>query len=244
MTALPMTLGDALRFNGFDLTQTDADAADIAVNQYGTIGTIHVPAMRLSSLEWLRPGSPDAKDSFYLEAIPLFDAAYQPVLLSHILDRYWTRRISYDVTGMFGQAVRRFLNLSFGPMSVFNRLYVSTANLLPLTTQDATVDTTTNTLSRDAHSDFPQGQLGGNLDYATDATDQAATITSDANYQGRQGASVMALLAEQRAAYLNVDELVLDAMEALFLGVFDLDEFDAAPVGPSYEGFTPNPYRY
>jgi hypothetical protein len=228
-----MKFEDALRFNGFTITQADAVESTIATAS----GTIVIPAMRLSQLTWQRPGTPEPWDSFYFAALPLFDNAYCPVLLSHILDRFASRRISYDTPDNFGRAVRRWLNLNMGAMSVWNKLYISTAVALPLTTQDATIDRATGSLSRDAHSDFPQGQLSGNLDYATDATDQAVSGTDDTNYQGRMNVSVMALLAEQRAAYLNVDELVLDAIESLFLGVFDQDEtedgndWDYAPYG-------------
>lgn len=241
MSATPMRLEDALRFNGYVIAQEDAAAFDITI---ADVGVISVPAMRRSKLVWSLPGSPDAVDSFYLEAIPLFDPAYQPVLLSGILDRFSTRRISYDTPDMFGLAVRRWLNLNFGGTSVFNRDYVSTAYALPLTTQDSTDDRTVSSKSRDAHSDFPQGQLGGNLDYASDATDQVSTVTDNVTHEGRQGVSIMALLAEQRAAYLNVDELVLDAMESVFLGLFDQDEADSMVGSPSVYGCGYSPFGF
>lgn len=225
MTAVPMKLEDALRFNGYTIDQSDVDGFTIALSGGATIV---VPPMRLSSLTWRHGSSPEPSpsDSFYLAALPVFDPAYAPVLLSHILDRFAPRRLSYDTPDDFGRAVRRWVNLNLGAMSVLNRLYVSTSVALPLTTQDATIDSTSTNLARDAHSDFPQGTLGGNLDFATDATDQAGEATSDVSYQGRMGESVMTLLAQQRAAYLNVDVQVLDAMEPLFLGVWDRTERD------------------
>lgn len=241
MSATPMRLEDALRFNGYVIAQEDAAAFTIAV---AGIGSISVPAMRRSKLVWSLPGSPDPVDSFYLEALPLFDAAYQPVLLSQILDRFSTRRIGYDMPGRFGLAVRSWLNLNFGGTSEFNRLYTSTAYALPLTTQDSTDDRTISSKSRDAHSDFPQGQLGGNLDYASDATDQVSTVTDNVDHQGRQGVSVMTLLAEQRAAYLNVDSLVLDALESVFLGLFDQDEADTMVGIPDVYGSGYSPFGF
>jgi hypothetical protein len=221
-----MRLEDALRFNGFTIDQEDRGAFDVSVDSYGITGTISVPAMRLSTLTWRRDGDPEPWDSFYLQALPLFNDDYAPVLLSHILDRFASRRISYNTPGEFGRSVRRWLNLHLGAMSELNRQYASTAILMPLTTQDATIDTTSSSLSRDAQSDFPQGQLSGNLDYATAATDQAASATNNVDYQGRMGVSVMTLLAEQRSLYLNVDNSVLEAMEPLFLQVWDQDERD------------------
>lgn len=233
MSATPMKLEDALRFNGYTIEQEDAAPITITLAD----GQIVVPAMRRSKLTWQRDGSPEPWDSFYLEAIPLFDPAYQPVLLSGILDRFAARRLSYDTPDLFGRAVRRWLNLKFGGTSELNRFYVSTSVALPLDNQDGHTDRERSTLSRDAHSDFPQGQLGGNLDYATNATDQAASETDNTAYTGRMGASVMSLLAEQRAAYLNVDEMVLDTMESLFLGLYDQDEADPLLATGGFAGY-------
>jgi len=222
MTAIPFRLEDALRFNGYTIEQTDVAAATIAV----PTGQIKIPAMRLSSLVWQRGSSPAATpaDSFYLEAIPVFDAAYRPSLLSQILDRFSTRRLGYDTPDQFGLAVRRWCNLNMGPQSIFNQRYLSTAVAFPLTTDDAT------TRSRDASSDFPQGQLAGDLDYSSFATDRVAQDT------GRRGTSVMSLVQQQRDAFLNVDAELLDSFESLFLGVFDQDEFDhgAPPLSARY----------
>lgn len=231
-----MKLEDALRFNGYTIDQADVDGSTVAVDNYGITGSIVVPPMRLSTLTWQRAGDPAASDSFYLAALPLFNPAYQPVLLSNILDRFANRRLSYDTPDDFGRAVRRWLNLNLGPMSTLNRAYASTAIELPLTTQDATTDRTTGLKSRDAHSDFPQGVLSGNQDYASDATDQVSAGTDNTAYEGRMGVSVMALLAEQRAAYLNVDEMVLTQFEDLFLGIYDQDEADYLS-GPSWPGY-------
>jgi flagellar hook-associated protein FlgK len=216
MTAIPPRLEDALRFNGFTIEQ--ADVAEVTISTVN--GPIVVPAMRQSKLMWQRGTTPaeTPADSFYLQAIPVFDTAYRPSLLSQILDRFSTRRIGYDTPDQFGLAVRRWCNLELGPQSVLTRRYLSTAVALPLTTQDAT----TTEKARDASSDFPQGQLAGDLDYASGATDRAGTT----QYTGRLATSVMTLLQEQRAAFLNVDAELLDAFESLFLGVFDRDEYD------------------
>lgn len=248
MVAIPMRLEDALRFNGYTIAQTDVEASDIVV----PTGTIHIPAMRLSSLSWKRPATiewpggpsdpddPEPRDSFYLAALPVFAEAYRPVILSHILDRYSTRRIGYNTPDQFGLAVRRWANLHLGPESVLNRMYLSTAVTLPLDTQDATTAATSADKSRDATSDFPQVQLGGNVDYGSFATDRAAESTSSTAYTGRLGRSVADLLVEQREAYLNADAMLLDQMDDLFLGVWDRDEGDLQLRSPiSAVGFLP-----
>ena len=242
MVATPLTLADALNFNGYTIGQSAAPAFTIAT----TTGTMNVPAMVLSSLNYQRAGTASPYQSFYLDQLPMFAPTYRPVILSHILDQYSTRRIGYDTPDKFGLAVRRWMNRELGPQSILNRRYLSTAVALPLTTDDSTTDntntntnsaTSTNTdHSRDASSDFPQGQLAANLDYASSATDRNATAAGTANGTaaliahgaagGRSGVSVMALLAEQRAAFINADSELLDAIEPLFLGVWDRGELD------------------
>ncbi len=228
-----MRLEDALRFNGYTIVQTDVEPFSITVDT----GTIEVPAMRLSSLAWQRGSDPDPvpSDSFYLAALPIFADDYRPVILSHILDRYSTRRIGYDTPDQFGLGVRRWANLTLGPQSQINRRYLSTAVDLPLDTQDAT----TADKARDATSDFPQTQLSGDTDYASFATDRVG----DTRYTGRLGRSVAELLELQRAAFLNVDAELLDLMDGLFLQVWDRGEFDPSLTpAPSAIGFLPGPW--
>lgn len=238
MTATPMRLEDALRFNGYTIDQTDVDAFDVTVPE----GVIHVPAMRLSSLTWRLGGSryAEPRDSFYLRDLPVFADDYRPVILSHILDKFSTLRIGYNTPDQFGLAVRRWGNLNLGPESILNRRYRSTALTLPLDTQDANTDKTSTVHGRDAASDFPQGMLAGDTDYASFATDRAAETVDAEHYTGRLNTSVMTLLAEQRGAYLNVDAELLDAMSVLFLRVFDRSELDVYNTPPiSAVGFLP-----
>ena len=138
----------------------------------------------------------------------------------------------------------------------------------------STDTTNTTTKGRDAQSEFPQGTLANNADYASGAVDRVGTgnvagsgtteaereqsgsaTAEDAHSssrqdedhrttsqqteetrseRGRSGQSVMSLLAEQRAMFVNVDEELLTAMESLFLGVFDRSTADDP---------TPHPYR-
>lgn len=268
MTAVPMTLEDTLLFNGLRIVPAVAPAHDIVV----PTGTIHVPEMVLSSL--VGDGGPIDIDflghDLYLSHIPLFHDDYKPVVISHILDRFRKRRLAYDTPDEWMLAFRRWVNLN---MPLFNLRYLSTAVELPLDTQaamtqesgsatsnesgnsatDATMGSTTNQANhgRNVASDFPQSQLAGNTDYATNATDSNSTdqsITSGDNHSdtadsretssadqrqielsGRTGRSVADLLMEQRAAYLNVDAELMEAMEDLFLQLFNQGEWDASP---------------
>lgn len=218
MTALPITLEDALRYQGFTIDVAEAAAVDITVET----GVIHVPAMALSSLTWRRddPVEPLLGDDLYLSNLPVFDTVYLPVLLSHILDRYRTRRLGYNTPGEWMLAFRRWGNLN---MPIFNKLYVSTAVALPLDDRNETDATEATTHGLDVGSDFPQSLISGSTDYATAATDRRSADNATTTRTGRSQ-SVMRLLAEQREAFLNVDAEVVAGLESLFLTVMDRGE--------------------
>lgn len=290
MTATPMTLEDALRLSGYTIDTYESSGRAITTAS----GTIAVPPMILSRLTWRHADAPSLGSAFYLDKLPAFHTDYAPVQLSLILDRFRSRRLGYDTPDEFGLAVRRWGALHLGAMSTLTRRYLSTATDLPLDTVNLTLHTessgestaegtstgtasdnvtssdTTNstTKGRDAQSEFPQGMLAGNTDYASGAVDSvgsgnvAGTGSTEADReqstedtrnttengeetrteQGRSGRTVMELLAEQRAAFLNVDEELLDGMESLFLGVFDRS--DAERGGGSPFGYAPFGYAW
>ncbi len=226
MTAVPMTLDEALNHQGYTIDEEAVESFPIVLEE----GTIIVPAAVRSKLTWRRSdlGAPEPGDDLWLGSIPVFDELYRPVLLSNILDRYRTRRLAYDTPGQWRLALRRWSNLS---MTVYNLRYRSTAVALPLDDSDSlvqtdrTVEATSHGL--DVGSDFPQSLISGDESYATAATDRRvadnATTGETVQTSGRSQ-SVMELLAKQRDAYLNVDEEVVQAMEPLFLGIFDQGE--------------------
>lgn len=280
MTSTPMTLEDALRLSGYTIDAYEATASTITTPN----GVISIPAQILSKLTWHHDEPASLGSAFYLDKLPPFNAAYAPVQLSLILDRFRSRRLGYETPDEFGLAVRRWGALHLGAMSTISRLYLSTATDLPLdtvnlttqtaatgaTTADGTTtgngtdsvtstDTTaTTSKGRDAQSEFPQGTLAGNTDYASGAVDRvgtgnvAGTGTTSAEReqaaeehrstteerdetrteQGRSGRSVMELLSEQRSMFLNVDEVLLNGMESLFLGVFDRSTADDPALPP------------
>ena len=219
MTALPETLEHALRLQGYTIAQQVVEAFEIATD----LGVITIPEMVTSKLVWGRGTAPDGEDpvlgdDLYLSNVPMFNELYRPVLLSSILDRYRTRRLGYNTPGEWRLAFRRWCNLN---MPLFNQRYASTAVNMPLDDIAATNHTL------DVGSDFPQSQISGDADYATAANDHKAADN------GRRR-SIASLLEEQRTAYLNVDAEVVEAMEGLFLGIFDRGELGAPDYAPPY----------
>ncbi len=232
MTALPETLEHALRLQGYTIAQQVVTAFEISTD----LGVIAIPEMVTSKLVWGRGTAPDGEDpilgdDLYLSNVPMFDVAYRPVLLSSILDRYRTRRLGYNTPGEWRLAFRRWCNLN---MPIFNQRYASTAVNMPLDDIAATNHTL------DVGSDFPQSQISGDADYATAANDHKAADN------GRRR-SIASLLMEQRTAYLNVDAEVVEAMEPLFLGIFDRGELGAPDYAPPHgklHGFYDQPLGY
>lgn len=218
MTALPMTLEHALRNQGFTIDVVEQPELTIAVGS----GSIVVPAMARSELTWRRdePEEPELGADLYLSQLPIFAEAYRPVILSHILDRYRTRRLGYNTPGQWMLAFRRWGNLN---MTVPNRRYASTAVALPLDDRDETDTVEATSHGLDIGSDFPQSIIGGDTDYASAATDRRTADNATTRRTGRS-TSVMELIEQQRAAYLNVDEEVLTGLDSLFLSVFDQGE--------------------
>lgn len=133
----------------------------------------------------------------------------------------------------------------------------------------SSADTSTSkTKGRDAQSDFPQAMIAGDVDYASGAVDRVAdgsvsgsgtttairsgtdhrTDTSESSEKrdettterGRSGRSVMELLSLQREAFINADRELVEAMESLFLGVYDRSEnYRNVPGGYSgYAGYS------
>jgi hypothetical protein len=218
MTALSMTLETVLRHQGFSITVAERPTFTIALTE----GSLVVPAMVRSELTWERdePATPELGADLYLSHLPIFHADYRPVILSHILDRFRTRRLGYNTPGEWMLAFRRWGNLY---MPVQNRLYVSTAVALPLDDRDETDEIEATSHGLDIGSDFPQSIIGGDTDYASAATDKRQADNSTTRRTGRS-VSVMRLIEEQRAAFLNVDEGVLAGLDTLFLSTFDRGE--------------------
>jgi hypothetical protein len=130
--------------------------------------------------------------------------------------------------------------IKFDPLSTMDVHSVTTGDLTQHSTNLATNNTTNDSTSatRSVASDTPQTQLSGDSDYATSAADVNGKVvtTADAteNNTGdttatNNGTNVMtgyqgpasALLMQYRQSLVNIDVQVIDALEPLFMLVWD-----------------------
>ena len=204
----------------------------------------------------------DAADgNIGLDNYPIFDSKYRATLNQKIINRYTNREIAHESIDMFQLAMRRAMNEN---MPYFNKLYESElVKFDPLVTVEMVTDgesesTAANestgtsaseskgdAYSRSVNSEFPQQQLSGSKDYATNANDTTSENTAEVDaeesstsnqnveakntsrtkgYQGVPSDLIMAY----RASLLNIDVQVIDSLADCFMMVMSTpsDFFD------------------
>ena len=173
-----------------------------------------------------------------LDKYPIWDENYRAALNDKIIAHYNEVEIAHETVSMFRYAMARKMNEI---MPLFNQHYLaSQINIDPLKTIDiktvasgtenSSTDTTTDSKGRVVASNTPQVRLAGNADYATSAQDSntktsadgTATNHSDNNSatSGYQG-NAAELIFSMRQTFVNVDMMVIDSLEELFLMVWD-----------------------
>lgn len=133
--------------------------------------------------------------------------------------------------------------LEYDPLSNFDLKTLRSDSTAETGETDSTTAASgaSNSAARTVNSEFPQSQLDADGDYATSASDatsasnstnsatgkNTSSNTSQGNGQstttGRQG-SAPRLVMEYRAAILNVDMMVINDLNELFMGVYDNGE--------------------
>ena len=172
---------------------------------------------------------------------PIFDEAYRLGLEEKILRHYYTREIGEETVGLWKLRLEDRLNLV---MPKYNQLYES-AKLefnpfydVDYTRQgtnsgEGTSSGTTNSTGNNMHSDTPQNGLESVLSgkYLTDAdvsngeSSSSSQNSSSGEFQesikGKMpGTSYSRLLKEYRQTFLNIDRMVVDELNDLFMGVW------------------------
>ena len=172
---------------------------------------------------------------------PIFDEAYRLGLEEKILRHYYTREIGEETVGLWKLRLEDRLNLI---MPKYNQLYES-AKLefnpfydVDYTRQgtnsgEGTSSGTTTSTGNNMHSDTPQNGLesvlsGEYLTYADVSNGESSSSSQNSNsgefqesIKGKMpGASYSRLLKEYRQTFLNIDRMVIDELNDLFMGVW------------------------
>ena len=197
---------------------------------------------------------------------PIFDEAYRPHLNEQIKMHFHNREIGMENISMFKLAFKRLLALK---MPLYNQHYnLSRIKFDPLQTMNiktvaageslsANQGVQENTSTSDAASEgrsynFPQQQMNGLGDYASEGSDSKSQTAgsakaseesntktndkSDSETVGSQGHAAM-LIFQYRQTLVNVDEMVLQELEDLFMKLWGTtDDFYNNQEGPFTHG--------
>ena len=172
---------------------------------------------------------------------PIFDETYRLGLEEKILRHYYTREICEETVGLWKLRLEDRMNLV---MPKYNQLYESAKlEFNPFYDVDYTRQGTnsgegatsgsTSSNGNSMHSDTPQNGLESvlNGEYLTDAdvsngsSQSSSQNSSSGEFQesvkGKMpGASYSRLLKEYRQTFLNIDRMVIDELNDLFMGVW------------------------
>lgn len=195
--------------------------------------------------------------SIGLDAYPLFDPDYREALNEKIIAHFNEQEIGHETISMFRYAMARRMNEI---MPFINQHYKASAiEIDPLKTVDikslgtsleeSTTESKSKADGRVVGSNTPQVRLSGNGDYATSAQDSASETTADgtaaqnasnenstSGYQGNPAELVYAL----RQSFVNVDMMVIDSLNDLFMMIWDNgEEYTRGHGIDYYTGFYP-----
>lgn len=184
-------------------------------------------------------------DKIFTTNVAFFDESYRKFICCKILKHYYTREIGAETVGLW----KLWLNTKLEEiMPYYNQLYISAnidfnplndVNYIRSITTSGNSDTITGdngeSTSSDLFSDTPQGGLNGveNQNYLTTArkvtNEMSANGTSNNTYgenvtesiTGKQGTKDYSeMLIKYRESFLNIDMLVIEEFEELFMGLW------------------------
>lgn len=194
-------------------------------------------------------------DEDIFDAYPIYEESHREELNQRIIDHFWNREIGQETISMFRFALNRKLReimpiynehyrlsaITLNPLETINIRNLSTSEGTTSATGNSTNESNSAAKSRTVQSEMPQTRLAGDGDYATAAQDSisdslaAATVeetnsstqdgTVDSTTSGFQGHSAV-LIAQYRQTLVNVDMMIIEELESLFMTVWSNgDEF-------------------
>lgn len=181
---------------------------------------------------------------------PIFDEEYRPHLNETITDQFLNREIGQETISMFKLSLKRKLNqimprmnqqyeasrLEFDPLQTMSVKSVARGENSTVSQAESTNESASDAKSRGVAQDFPQTALAGNGDYASSAQDNTSNTTAtgasveqgnttgtDSNESDTTGSSghTAMLIYQYRQTIVNVDEMVLQELESIFMQVWD-----------------------
>lgn len=174
---------------------------------------------------------------FGLQDYPIFDSQYREILNNNILYYYYEDEIGFETPELFKLYLNRTMKRI---MPYYNNLYLAQKNVLEnglfnnvnySESSNRRIDSTANSKGKGLFQDTPQGQISmtefEDQHYATNLTlntDNSIGNSID-NYMrtisGNNGNRYpVEVLEDIRKNLVNIDELVINELKDLFMGIF------------------------
>lgn len=171
---------------------------------------------------------------------PIFNEVYRTVLETKILKHFYMKEIGCETAGLWKMQLDETLNRI---MPYFNKMYEAATRQIDFMVTDSMAETAKGTgnatstgtndgESLDTSSDTPQGAVQNLRDgkYLTTAnlsdsknttTTNSNTINTTENFtQGYRGYAPGDLIKKYYDSLVNIDQLVIDELETLFMGLW------------------------
>lgn len=186
--------------------------------------------------------------NFGLDTYPIFDNMYRQTLNQKILNHYYNSEIGFETPELFKfylnnklNEIMPYYNTLYENLKLYDNNLMSNVNLKEVlnreTANNVSSQSNSSTDTRNLYQDTPQGSLKetdiDNLKYATNLTLNDSKINDNATSQGdgtenyiktivgNNGSKyTYELLNELKNGILNIDMMIIDDLNDLFMGVF------------------------
>lgn len=186
--------------------------------------------------------------NFGLDTYPIFDNNYRQTLNQKILNHYYNNEIGFETPELFKfylnnklNEIMPYYNTLYENLKLYDNNLMSNVNLKEVlnreTANNVSSQSNSSTDTRNLYQDTPQGSLKetdiDNLKYATNLTLNDSNITDNATSQGdgtekyiktivgnNGNKYTYELLNELKNGILNIDMMIIDDLNELFMGVF------------------------
>ena len=186
--------------------------------------------------------------NFGLDTYPIFDNNYRQTLNQKILNHYCNNEIGFETPELFKfylnnklNEIMPYYNTLYENLKLYDNNLMNNVNLKEVlnreTANNVSSQSKSSTDTRNLYQDTPQGSLKetdiDNLKYATNLTLNDSNITDNATSQGDGTENYIKtivgnngnkytyeLLNELKNGILNIDMMIIDDLNELFMGVF------------------------